>query len=109
MLSEQPVFGTQEMAACAHYLATQVGVPMLTQQDNALAAAITTHTIVNSSQMYIFAYPTNPCCDGLAQGWEYVIHNVYRNAKNLWIENIVLGKKGEVYDNSTVSSWNNSR
>lgn len=69
MLSEQPVFGTHGMVACAHYLATQVAVPRLTQKGNALATAITANTIVNSSQSYIFAHATSPCCDGLAPAW----------------------------------------
>ncbi len=69
MLSELPVFGTHEMVVCAYYLATQVGVPMLTQRGNALDAAITANTIVKSSHTYIFAHATNPCCDGLASGW----------------------------------------
>src|SRR5215471_18646304 len=40
MLSEQPVFGTRGMVACAHYLATQAGVQILTQGGNAIDAAI---------------------------------------------------------------------
>lgn len=40
MLSDQPVLGTRGMVACAHYLATQAGVQMLTQGGNALDAAI---------------------------------------------------------------------
>jgi len=40
MLSEQPVLGTRGMVACAHYLATQAGVSILTQGGNALDAAI---------------------------------------------------------------------
>src|SRR5205807_6796540 len=40
MLSEQPVLGTRGMVACAHYLATQAGVSILTQGGNAVDAAI---------------------------------------------------------------------
>ena len=40
MLSEQPVFASRGMVACAHYLATQVGVQILSQGGNAIDAAI---------------------------------------------------------------------
>lgn len=40
MLSEQPVFATRGMVACAHYLATQAGLQMLAQGGNAIDAAI---------------------------------------------------------------------
>src|SRR6266849_8124313 len=40
MLFEQPVFGSRGMIACAHYLATQAGVHILTQGGNAIDAAI---------------------------------------------------------------------
>jgi gamma-glutamyltranspeptidase / glutathione hydrolase len=40
MLSEQPVLGTRGMVACAHYLATQAAVSILTQGGNAIDAAI---------------------------------------------------------------------
>ena len=40
MLSEQPVLGARGMVACAHYLATQVGVSILNQGGNAIDAAI---------------------------------------------------------------------
>src|SRR5437868_13982144 len=40
MLPEQPVLGTRGMVACAHYLATQVGVSILNQGGNAIDAAI---------------------------------------------------------------------
>src|SRR5437868_924132 len=40
MLSEQPVLGTRGMVACAHYLATQAGISILTQGGNAIEAAI---------------------------------------------------------------------
>jgi gamma-glutamyltranspeptidase len=69
MLSKQPVFGSQGVVACTQRLATQEGVLRLTPGDNALHAAITSYTIVNSSQSYIFAYATRPYCDGLAPSW----------------------------------------
>src|SRR5213595_3165122 len=40
MLSEQPVLGTRGMVACAHYLATQAGISILTRGGNAIDAAI---------------------------------------------------------------------
>lgn len=40
MLSEQPVLASHGMVACAHYLATQAGVSILTQGGNAIDAAI---------------------------------------------------------------------
>jgi len=40
MLSERPVLGTHGMVACAHYLATQAGVHILTSGGNAIDAAI---------------------------------------------------------------------
>src|SRR5437016_3910571 len=40
MFSEQPVLGTRGMVACAHYLATQAGLSILTQGGNAIDAAI---------------------------------------------------------------------
>src|SRR5260221_11095927 len=40
MLSEQPVFASRGMVACAHYLATQVGVHILRQGGNAIDAAV---------------------------------------------------------------------
>jgi gamma-glutamyltranspeptidase len=40
MLSEQPVFASRGMVACAHYLATQAGIQILTQGGNAIDAAI---------------------------------------------------------------------
>ncbi len=40
MLSEQPVFASRGMVACAHYLATQAGLHILMQGGNAIDAAI---------------------------------------------------------------------
>ena len=40
MISEQPVFASRGMVACAHYLATRAGVHILTQGGNAIDAAI---------------------------------------------------------------------
>ncbi len=46
MLSEQPVLGTRGMVACAHYLATQAGVQILTQGGNAIDAAIAANAVM---------------------------------------------------------------
>src|SRR5260370_42683232 len=40
MLSNQPVFASRGMVACAHYLATQAGLQILAQGGNAIDAAI---------------------------------------------------------------------
>src|SRR2546423_14639221 len=40
MLSDQPVFASRGMVACANYLATQSGLQILTQGGNAIDAAI---------------------------------------------------------------------
>src|SRR5712692_2498899 len=40
MLSEQPALASRGMVACAHYLATQAGIQILTQGGNAIDAAI---------------------------------------------------------------------
>src|SRR5579884_3320757 len=40
MLSDQPVFASRGMVACANYLATQAGLQILTQGGNAIDAAI---------------------------------------------------------------------
>ncbi|HLQ27641.1 MAG TPA: gamma-glutamyltransferase [Ktedonobacteraceae bacterium] len=46
MLSEQPVLGTHGMIACAHYLATQAGLSILTQGGNAIDAAIAANAVM---------------------------------------------------------------
>lgn len=46
MLSEQPVLGTRGMVACAHYLATQAGISILTQGGNAIDAAIAANVAI---------------------------------------------------------------
>ena len=46
MLSEQPTLGTHSMVACAHYLATQAGVHILTQGGNAIDAAIAANAVM---------------------------------------------------------------
>ncbi|HEY6409491.1 MAG TPA: gamma-glutamyltransferase [Ktedonobacteraceae bacterium] len=45
MLSDQPMLGTRGMVACAHYLATQAGLSILTQGGNAIDAAIAANAV----------------------------------------------------------------
>jgi len=46
MLSEQPTLASRGMVACAHYLATQAGVQILTQGGNAIDAAIAANAVM---------------------------------------------------------------
>ena len=46
MLSEQPILGTRGMVVCAHYLATQAGLSILTQGGNAIDAAIAANAVM---------------------------------------------------------------
>src|SRR6266571_4884944 len=46
MLSDQPTLSTRGMVACAHYLATQVGVSILAQGGNAIDAAIAANAVM---------------------------------------------------------------
>ena len=46
MFSQEPVLGTRGMVACAHYLATQAGVRILTQGGNAIDAAIAANAVM---------------------------------------------------------------
>lgn len=46
MLFEQPVLATRGMVACAHYLATQAGVQILTSGGNAVDAAVAANAVM---------------------------------------------------------------
>jgi gamma-glutamyltranspeptidase len=46
MLSDQPVFASRGMVACANYLATQAGLQILTQGGNAIDAAIAANAVM---------------------------------------------------------------
>lgn len=58
MRSEQPVFAPHGMVACAHYLATQAGVQILTQGGNAIDAAIAANAVMT------VVYPTTCSAGG---------------------------------------------
>lgn len=58
MLSEQPVFAPHGMVACAHYLATQAGIQMLTAGGNAIDAAIAANAVMT------VVYPTTCSAGG---------------------------------------------
>lgn len=58
MLSEQPALAPHGMVACAHYLATQAGVQILTQGGNALDAAIAANAVMT------VVYPTTCSAGG---------------------------------------------
>ena len=58
MLSEQPTFASRGMVACAHYLAAQAGVQVLTQGGNAIDAAIAANAAMT------VAYPSTCSAGG---------------------------------------------
>jgi gamma-glutamyltranspeptidase len=58
MLSEQPAFAPHGMVACAHYLATQAGIRILTQGGNAIDAAIAANAVMT------VVYPTTCSAGG---------------------------------------------
>jgi len=58
MLSEQPALAPHGMVACAHYLATQAGVQILTQGGNAIDAAIAANAVMT------VVYPTTCSAGG---------------------------------------------
>ncbi len=90
MLSERPVLDTRGMVACAHYLATQAGVQILTQGGEDLSEHTSnwvepistnylgydvnkfppnTHGIAALEMLNILEGAADPRCDGLAPGW----------------------------------------
>lgn len=58
MLSEQPVLAPHGMVACAHYLATQAGVEILTRGGNAIDAALAANAVMT------VVYPTTCSAGG---------------------------------------------
>lgn len=58
MNSEQPAFAPHGMVACAHYLATQAGIRILTQGGNAIDAAIAANAVMT------VVYPTTCSAGG---------------------------------------------
>ncbi|HEY1352395.1 MAG TPA: gamma-glutamyltransferase [Ktedonobacteraceae bacterium] len=58
MLSEQPAFAPHGMVACAHYLATQAGVQILSRGGNAVDAALAANAVMT------VVYPTTCSAGG---------------------------------------------
>jgi gamma-glutamyltranspeptidase len=73
MISEQPVFAPHGMVACAHYLASQAGVQMLTQGGNAIDAAIAANAVMT------VVYPTTCSAGGdiFLLIWDAKTHQMY--------------------------------
>ena len=73
MLSEQPALAPHGMVACAHYLATQAGVQMLTQGGNAVDAAIAANAVMT------VVYPTTCSAGGdiFVLIWDAQTHQLY--------------------------------
>jgi gamma-glutamyltranspeptidase/glutathione hydrolase len=73
MLSEQPVFASRGMVACAHYLATQAGVQILTLGGNAIDAAIA----ANATMTVVYPSTCSAGGDVFMLIWEEKTHNLY--------------------------------
>src|SRR5437879_4854129 len=73
MLSEQPVLGTRGMVACAHYLATQAGISILTQGGNAIDAAIA----ANATMTVVYPSTCSAGGDVFMLIWHAKTRNVY--------------------------------
>ncbi len=73
MLSEQPVFASHAMVACAHYLATQAGLQILTQGGNAIDAAIA----ANATMTVVYPSTCSAGGDVFMLIWDAKSRNLY--------------------------------
>src|SRR2546428_8783465 len=73
MLSEQPVFASHGMVACAHYLATQAGLQILTQGGNAIDAAIA----ANATMTVVYPSTCSAGGDVFMLIWDAKSRNLY--------------------------------
>jgi gamma-glutamyltranspeptidase len=73
MLSEQPVFASHGMVACAHYLATQAGLQILMQGGNAIDAAIA----ANATMTVVYPSTCSAGGDVFMLIWDAKTHNLY--------------------------------
>lgn len=73
MLSEQPVFASHGMVACAHYLASQAGVQILAQGGNAIDAAIA----ANATMTVVYPSTCSAGGDVFMLIWDAKSRNLY--------------------------------
>jgi len=73
MLSEQPVFASHGMVACAHYLATQAGIQILMQGGNAIDAAIA----ANATMTVVYPSTCSAGGDVFMLIWDAKSRNLY--------------------------------
>ena len=73
MLSEQPIFACRGMVACAHYLATQAGLHILTQGGNAIDAAIA----ANATMTVVYPSTCSAGGDVFMLIWDEKSHKLY--------------------------------
>src|SRR6266436_4565712 len=73
MLSDQPVFASRGMVACANYLATQAGVQILTQGGNAIDAAIA----ANATMTVVYPSTCSAGGDVFMLIWDAKSRNLY--------------------------------